>query len=59
MIKKGEININLTTPLPRNASCNKSAIPIPRTTEIKIILPTKVRVFITASNKAGSVRKKS
>ena len=59
MIKKGEINNIRIIPRPRNASCNRSEIPRPKITEIKITPPTSVRVFKTETPNAGSVKKKS
>ena len=58
IMKKGDISKTLTIPRPRKVSCNKSAILKPKMTDITIILPTRVMLFMTALNKAGSVKKK-
>lgn len=59
IMKKGDISKTLTIPRPLKVSCNNKAIPRPKMTDIAIILPTKVILFVTALNNAGSVKKKS
>lgn len=59
IIKKGEINITRAIPLPLNVFWRSIAIRSPRTTEMEMTLPTRIRLLITASGRAGSVKKNS